>query len=168
MRLCLQWLDGAGEGWAKACLDGELRFAPVPEVRPQGRRSRCDGASEGRIFTTKARRSALRLPSKGGDQLKAQLARRRENEKPWLFRIRIWKFLARRPTHTPPSSSRKRGPIPSVVVMRKVSALVALTRPIITTEVMGPRLRGDDSGVGLASSTHPTLYAASAATRPRA
>jgi hypothetical protein len=48
-RLCLQWLDGAGEGWAKACLDGELRFAPVPEVRPQGRRSRCDGASERRF-----------------------------------------------------------------------------------------------------------------------
>src|ERR1700754_4720034 len=49
MRLCLQWLDGAGEGWAKACLDGELRFAPVPEVRPQGRRNRCDGASERRF-----------------------------------------------------------------------------------------------------------------------
>src|SRR6201991_2315771 len=49
MRLCLKWLDGAGEGWAKACLDGELRLAPVPEVRPQGRRNRCDGASERRF-----------------------------------------------------------------------------------------------------------------------
>ena len=56
-------------------------LAPVPEARPQGRRSRCDGASEGRIFTTKARLSALRLPSKRGDQLKAQLARRRGNVK---------------------------------------------------------------------------------------
>jgi hypothetical protein len=43
---------------------------------------------KGAFFTTKARRSALHLPSKRGDQLKAQLARRRENEKPWLFEIR--------------------------------------------------------------------------------
>src|ERR1700754_1731648 len=80
MKLCLQWLDGAGEGWAKACLDGELRFAPVPEVRPQGRRNRCDGASERRILLLPRRVvSALHLPSKRGDQLKAQLARRRGN-----------------------------------------------------------------------------------------
>src|SRR4051812_2246976 len=39
-----------------------LRLAPVPEARSQGRRSRRGGASEGRIFTTKARLSALRLP----------------------------------------------------------------------------------------------------------
>jgi hypothetical protein len=40
-----------------------------------------------RATVTKARLSALRLSSKRGDQLKAQLARRRENEKPWLFEI---------------------------------------------------------------------------------
>jgi hypothetical protein len=42
---------------------------------------------KGAFVTTKARRSALHLPSKRGDQLKAQLARRRGNEKPWLFEI---------------------------------------------------------------------------------
>src|SRR3981081_1262026 len=67
-------------GW-RAC--SRLRS----EVRSQGRRSRRDGASEGRIFTTKARRSALHLPSKRGDQLKAQLARRRENASAWLFEL---------------------------------------------------------------------------------
>jgi hypothetical protein len=40
---------------------------------------------KGAFVTTKARRSALHLPSKRGDQLKAQLARRRENENAWLF-----------------------------------------------------------------------------------
>jgi hypothetical protein len=42
---------------------------------------------KGAFVTTKARRSALHLPSKRGDQLKAQLARRREDAKPWLFEI---------------------------------------------------------------------------------
>jgi hypothetical protein len=43
---------------------------------------------KGAFVTTKARRSALHLPSKPrGDQLKAQLARRREDENPWLFEI---------------------------------------------------------------------------------
>jgi hypothetical protein len=42
---------------------------------------------KGAFVTTKARRSALHLPSKGGDQLKAQLARRREDESAWLFEI---------------------------------------------------------------------------------
>jgi hypothetical protein len=43
---------------------------------------------KGAVVTTKARFSALHLPSKSrGDQLKAQLARRRENAKSWLFEI---------------------------------------------------------------------------------
>jgi hypothetical protein len=42
---------------------------------------------KGAFVTTKARLSALHLPSKRGDQLKAQLARRRENAKSWLFEI---------------------------------------------------------------------------------
>src|ERR1700712_509162 len=46
-------------GW-RAC--SRLRS----EVRSQGRRSRRDGASERRFFTTKARLSALHLPSKRG------------------------------------------------------------------------------------------------------
>jgi hypothetical protein len=49
----------------------ELVSRLLPEARPQGRRSRRDGASEGRIFTTKARRSALRLPSKRGEKTKS-------------------------------------------------------------------------------------------------
>ena len=66
---------------------------------------------KGAFFTTKARRSALHLLSKRGDQLKAQLARRRENASAWLFEIRIGNLcktlshLQRRPakagTHTP-------------------------------------------------------------------
>jgi hypothetical protein len=40
-----------------------------------------------RLTVTKARLSALRLPSKRGRELKAQLARRRENEAAWLFEI---------------------------------------------------------------------------------
>jgi hypothetical protein len=42
---------------------------------------------KGAFVTTKARLSALHLPSKRGDQLKAQLARRRENASAWLFEI---------------------------------------------------------------------------------
>jgi hypothetical protein len=42
---------------------------------------------KGAFFTTKARLSALRLPSKRGDQRKAHLARRRENAGAWLFEI---------------------------------------------------------------------------------
>src|ERR1700730_13066274 len=49
---------------------------------------------KGAFVTTKARRSALRLPSKRGDQLKAQLARRREDENAWLFEIWIRKLRA--------------------------------------------------------------------------
>jgi hypothetical protein len=42
---------------------------------------------KGAFVTTKARRSALHLPSKRGDQLKTQLARRRGNASAWLFEI---------------------------------------------------------------------------------
>src|ERR1044071_5099119 len=47
MGRCLQGVDGAGEGQAKACLDGERKLAPVPEERPRGRRSRRGGAPRG-------------------------------------------------------------------------------------------------------------------------
>jgi hypothetical protein len=40
---------------------------------------------KGAFCTTKARRSALHLPSKRGEKLKAQLARRREDASAWLF-----------------------------------------------------------------------------------
>jgi hypothetical protein len=42
---------------------------------------------KGAFVTTKARLSALHLPSKRGDQLKAKLARWREDAKSWLFEI---------------------------------------------------------------------------------
>src|SRR3954462_11018428 len=45
---CLQWLDGTGEGWAKACLDGELARACARKLGPSDR-NRCDGASERRF-----------------------------------------------------------------------------------------------------------------------
>src|ERR1700740_390342 len=45
---CLKWLDGTGEGWAKACLDGELARACARKLGPRDR-NRCDGASERRF-----------------------------------------------------------------------------------------------------------------------
>src|SRR3954468_19724071 len=44
------------------------------------------------FVTTKARRSALHLPSKGEIDQKLKLARRRENASAWLFEIRIGEF----------------------------------------------------------------------------
>src|SRR5947209_6581216 len=77
---CLQWLDGTGEGWGN--LPGwRVRSRLRPEVRPQGQKSLRWSVRKAHFVTTKARRSALHLPSKRGDQLKAQLARRREDEK---------------------------------------------------------------------------------------
>jgi hypothetical protein len=54
---------------------------------------------KGAFVTTKARRSALHLPSKGEKKLKAQLARRRENEKPWLFESTKSEFEKDAATH---------------------------------------------------------------------
>jgi hypothetical protein len=42
---------------------------------------------KGAFYYYQARRSALHLPSKRGEQLKIQLARRRENASAWLFEI---------------------------------------------------------------------------------
>src|ERR1700709_2278987 len=78
---CLQWLDETGEGWAKACLDGELARACARKNRSQGRRSRCDGASE-RRFCSFGAPSPLNVE---GRELKAQLARWREDESAWPF-----------------------------------------------------------------------------------
>src|ERR1043166_2430973 len=65
------------------------------------------------------RLSALRFPSQRGGKLKAHLARRRENAGAWLFEIRIGKISRGADKHSA-SSRRTPGPIPSVVVMRKV------------------------------------------------
>jgi hypothetical protein len=35
MGRCLQWLDETGEGWAKACLDGELARACARKSGPR-------------------------------------------------------------------------------------------------------------------------------------
>jgi hypothetical protein len=57
-------------------------------------------------------------------------------------------ILRKVPTHTPPSSSRKRGPIHTVRNEAKgIGDSRNPTYKIITTVVMGPRLREDDSGV---------------------
>jgi hypothetical protein len=82
---CLKWLDETGEGWAKACLDGELARACARKSGPKDEEIAAMERPKGAVVTTKARRSALHLPSKRGDQLKAQLARRREDAGAWLF-----------------------------------------------------------------------------------
>src|SRR5437868_3843939 len=96
---CLQWLDGAGArgrkpsgSWRKPLL--------VPEERSQGRRSRRRWSAEKalpcalfpgdpgtRPRPVTVRLSALRFPSQRGGKPKAHLARRRENEDPWLFEM---------------------------------------------------------------------------------
>jgi hypothetical protein len=81
-----------------------------------------------------------------GNQLKAQLARRRENESAWLFEIRIEKFRSLRDKHSS-SSRRTPGPIASVVVMWKVPATCGNNSPNITTVVMGPGVRRDDESL---------------------
>jgi hypothetical protein len=53
---------------------------------------------KGAFCTTKARLSALHLPSKRGDQLKSQLARRRENANAWLFES-VDQKLSKTPQH---------------------------------------------------------------------
>ncbi|MEA2974772.1 MAG: hypothetical protein QOF19_292, partial [Alphaproteobacteria bacterium] len=87
-RVCLKWLGGAGEGWAKACLDGEPQArACAGSTDPRVEEVAAMERPKGAFVTTKARLSALHLPSKRGDQLKAQLVRRRENAESWLFEI---------------------------------------------------------------------------------
>ena len=84
----------------ETCLDGELARAcarksgpRVEEVAAMERWKAFRGLwfpKAGimlRVTVTKARLSALRLPSKRGDQLKAQLARRRGNVGAWLFEM---------------------------------------------------------------------------------
>jgi hypothetical protein len=87
-------LRGAAfNGWTRrvkggeTCLDGELARARARKNRSQGRRSRRDGASEGRSFYYQGASFGAPSPLKRGDQLKLNLARRRENAKPWLFEI---------------------------------------------------------------------------------
>src|SRR3954451_4143763 len=63
---------------------------------------------KGAFVTTKARRSALHLPSKRGEKLKAQLARRREDEKSWLFES-VNRNLKRGASLTSPRSFAGRG-----------------------------------------------------------
>jgi hypothetical protein len=63
-------------------------LAPAPgRTGPRDEEVAAMERPKGAFYTTKARFSALHLPSKRGDQLKAQLARRRGNAKSWLFEI---------------------------------------------------------------------------------
>jgi hypothetical protein len=72
----------------ETCLDGEKSSRPRSEEPVPGTKKSPRWSVRKALFvTTKARLSALHLPSKRGDQLKAQLAQRREDEKPWLFEI---------------------------------------------------------------------------------
>src|SRR3954447_10580100 len=83
-RLCHCELAGRGQAAA-----GNRRAARQPSPRKSGPLA-INPAMErpkGAFVTTKARLSALHLPSKRGDQLKAHLARRRGNEAAWPFEI---------------------------------------------------------------------------------
>jgi hypothetical protein len=128
-RVCLNWLGGAGEGWAKACLDGELRFAPVPEVTVPGSKKSLRRSVRKALLLLPRRVVRRSVSPQKGRKLKAQLARRREDESAWLFEIRIGKIFARCATNTPPSSSRKRDPYTPSAVRRKVSATCGNNSP---------------------------------------
>jgi hypothetical protein len=95
----------------ETCLDGGLMLAPAPgstvpgtEIAAMERPKGVSAASDFRRFRgscggtkTKARLSALRLPSKSrGEKLTAHLARRRGNASAWLFEAVDRKFDARR------------------------------------------------------------------------
>src|SRR3954463_15934678 len=97
MRLCLRWLDGAGEGRRKPAWMASL-LAPVPEVRPQGQRRR-GGAPRGVAVCLclpairEIRRGRYQVAPFGaspplisrGDFEQTSDATRRENAKAWLF-----------------------------------------------------------------------------------
>src|SRR3954463_9081106 len=68
----------------------------------------CWRSSKQAAAVTKVRLSALRLPSKRGEKLKAQLARRREDEKSWLFES-VNRNLKRGASLTSPRSFAGRG-----------------------------------------------------------
>ena len=108
------WLDAVGRPAAKSAGDRrrpqESIFGNLCPARKHGPRSlkiAADGAPEGvsaaavrsvkrirRGTTTKARLSALRLPSfVSGDKPKAHLAPWRGNASPWLFDIQIRKSV---------------------------------------------------------------------------
>ena len=73
---------GRKPAWMAAC--SRLR----PEERAQGRRSRCDGASERRFCYYQGASFGAPSPLKvEGRELKVQLARRREDASAWLFEI---------------------------------------------------------------------------------
>ena len=75
------WLDeGQASGGKPSC----RKAAKSPEERSLSHKSR-DGASERRFCYYQGASFGAPSPLKRGDQLKAQLAWRREDEKPWLF-----------------------------------------------------------------------------------
>src|SRR5882757_6526965 len=78
------WTGQAKGGRKPAWMASLLAPAPGSPV-PGTKKSPRWSVRKALFFTTKARLSALHLPSKSkGDQLKAQLARRRENASAWL------------------------------------------------------------------------------------
>jgi hypothetical protein len=126
----------AGEslpGWRASVRARARKSGPkVEEVAAAGRREALPCASVSRrsgkqaAAVTKVRLSASRLPSKWGDQLEPQLARRRGNEIPWLFESMKSEFDVRRrnilgvirgldpPAGPKPPSARRRPAYPSL------------------------------------------------------
>ena len=146
MRVCLKWLGGTGEGWAKACLDGEPQAgACAGSVGPRVEEVAATERPKGAFVTTKARRSALHLPSKKGRSTKAQLARRREDESAWLFESSNQKFSQARETHSAVVLAKAGTHTLRLSDAEGVSNPAATIRSTITTVVMGPGLRRDDS-----------------------
>src|SRR5436309_15416958 len=54
-RVCLNWLGGAGEGWAKACLDASLLVACAGSHGPRVEEVAATERPKGAFVTTKAR-----------------------------------------------------------------------------------------------------------------
>src|SRR3954463_5837582 len=76
----------------------------VPGRTDQGFKTPRWSVRKAHFVTTKARRSALHLPSKRGEKLKAHLARRRGDEKPWLFESTNQEFEVRHLLTSPRSA----------------------------------------------------------------
>src|SRR6185295_13767037 len=88
----------------ETCLDQRACSRRCPEVRSQGRRSRCDGASERRFCYYHGASFGAPSPLKKRRKLKAQLARRRGNAKSWLFEFVDKNLLGATPAAGPPRS----------------------------------------------------------------
>jgi hypothetical protein len=76
-----------GRRRAKARPGKGFQSWPFPEARSQGQKSLRWSVRKALLFTTQGALFGAPSPLKKGDQLKAQLAQRREEAGAWLFEI---------------------------------------------------------------------------------